>query len=99
MLSQRQQEGHREELAKQIKGEYERVLARVNVEQEKWADQLLSQLYRDLILAKRYDQAEHPLQEYMEDWRRLQRDFFSQVAEVGQSSRGSGSGMVMGSVN
>ena len=76
VLSQGQQEAHRAELAKQVKGEYERALARVNVEQEKWADQLLSQLYRDTVLAKRYD-GDSPLKDYMEDWRRLQRDFFS----------------------
>jgi hypothetical protein len=70
VLSQGQQEAHRAELAKQVKGEYERVLARVNVEQEKWADQLLSQLYRDIILAKRYE-GDAPLKDYMEDWRRL----------------------------
>ena len=32
-----------------IKGEYEKALVRVNAEQEKWADQLLNQLYRDKI--------------------------------------------------
>ena len=74
-----------------IKGEYEKALVRVNAEQEKWADQLLNQLYRDKNEYKRYVPAgeineevssDDPLQSYLSDWKELQKEFFASVGVV-----------------